>query len=1046
MALVRRGHLFGIVIVTLSMVVLSAAEKPARKLPAAAKVKIDFAKQIQPIFQAKCFSCHGPEKQESEFRLDDGKQALAGGENGKAIVPGKSGLSPLLLRVAGLGDDEPMPPKGEGTPLSKEQMALIRAWIDQGAVWPASADAKLTGKGHWSFQPIRRPALLKVKNTKWIRNGIDAFILSKLEREGVQPSPEADRATLIRRLYLDLIGLPPSPADWDKWMNDKRSDWYDRLVAHLLDSPRYGERWARHWLDLARYADSDGYEKDRPRPYAWRWRDWVIKALNDDMPFDEFTIEQLAGDLLPHATLDQKVATGFNRNTLINREGGTDPEEDRVKRTVDRTNTLGAVWLGITVQCAQCHSHKYDPLTQREFYGLYGFFNSLQEPNIGAPLPDQMVAYRSAKAAFDEVHARYVKAIDDYERTRLPAAFSKWEATAKSASPVWTILRPESIKSYKGTKLQRLPDDSILASGPNPGRAEIYTLISRTPLKTITGFRIEAFADDRLPHGGPGRATNGNFHLTMFDVTVQPADGSAPPKSVELTAAAATFSEKGREVAKAINHQFYTGWSVAPRIGKSHIATFALKKPVHYKAGTRLTVTIRQSSTLALYHNLGRFRVSVTGKTAAKAKPLPLFAMTDRVARALSIPSAKRTTAQKQELLDYYRRIDPELIRLRAAADKHEQQAPSNPYQTTKAQIVTEKSPPRKTHLLIRGNFLTPGKEVQPGTPAALPPLKPRGKHADRLDLARWLVSKENPLTARVVVNRVWEHHFGRGIVASLHDFGTQGEKPTHPQLLDWLAWQFRENGWSYKKLHRLIVTSATYRQSSRKRPELAKRDPYNKWLSHQNRLRVEAEIVRDLALSASGLIRHRIGGPSVRPPQPKGVAALGYAGGNKWQTSKGDDRYRRGMYTFFQRTVPYPMLMTFDEPDSNLSCTKRERSNTPLQALTLWNDPVFVECAQAIGRQIVDNVPAAPAGRSLVDQRIRFAFRLCLSRNPSPEETTVLHSLYTTQHRLAASNAKATTELIGVRPMSPEAAADLAAWIIIGRTLMNLDEFITRG
>ncbi len=1015
------------------------------KLPAPSRMKIDFVKHIRPIFQAKCFSCHGAQEQEGGLRLDLKQSALDGGDSGHVIVLRKSAESLLIHAIAGLDEETQMPPADEGTPLNDEQVALVRAWIDQGAVWPddAAGSGKPSGADHWAFQPFECPQPPRVKNKDWVRNEIDAFILERLEREDVEPSREADRATLIRRVYLDLIGLPPSSQQFDRAMTDSRSDWYEHLVRDLLDSPHYGERWARHWLDLARYADSDGYEKDKARPHAWRWREWVINALNDDKPFDQFTIEQLAGDLLPNATLEQKVATGFHRNTLINREGGTDPEEDRVKRTVDRTNTLGSVWLGMTVECGQCHSHKYDPLTQKEYYQFYAFFNTMAEPDIGAPLADQMAAYEKAKAAFDKEHQQHVAAVQRYEKEDLSASLKKWEKSSPDTTPVWTILRPESVSSKKGTTLTLLDDGSILASGEAPGRQEVYQLVCKTDLTGITGIRIEAIGDERLPGGGPRRGPLGNFSLTRFDVSAAPSDGSTSAKEVTLAAAQADFSQSGHGVERAMNTNPVDGWSIGPRFGENHVATFETKQPIEFDEGTTLTIAIWQSSVLMHYHNLGRFRISVS---TTDKKPLPLYGVTDVIAQTLTTPTEKRSEMMQQDLLAYFGMIDEQLVKLRMTAMEHGKKAPTSPYLTTKAQVVAAMKEPRETHFLIRGDFLKPSYKVQPNVPAALNPLKARGSRPDRLDLAQWLIDPANPLTSRVTVNRIWARYFGRGIVPSERDLGTQGEIPSHAELLDWLATSFRENGWSMKKLHTLIVTSATYRQSSVARPELAKRDPYNAWLSHQNRLRVEGEIVRDLALSASGLIKHRIGGPSVRPPQPAGVAALGYAGSVRWQTSKGDDRYRRGLYTFFQRTVPYPMSMTFDAPDSNLTCTKRARSNTPLQALTLWNDPVFFEAAQALGKRIVREIPASQDNQATVNERIRHAFRLCLSRDPFEKDLEIVRKLYEAQHRLAAADLTGAATIVGDKEMSSEAAADLAAWIIVSRTLINLDEFITRG
>ncbi len=1032
---------------------LYSADEISQKLPRTSAEKIDFIKHIQPIFRAKCYSCHGNEEQEGGLRLDISQRGLEGGDSGRAIVPKNIAESPLLLRSARVGDDEPMPPEDEGTPLTPAEVSLLRAWIEQGAVWPESADPQMTHSSHWAFQPIGNPQPPEVKQKEWVRNGIDAFILRKLESEGVKPSPEADRATLIRRVYLDLIGLPPSVEQWNKAMDDSRHDWYEQLVAELLQSPRYAERWGRRWLDVARYADSDGYEKDSQRPYAWRWRNWVIDSFNEDKPFDQFTIEQLAGDLLPNATIEQKVATGFNRNTLVNREGGTDPEEDRVKRTVDRTNTLGSVWLGMTLGCAQCHTHKYDPITQKEYYQLYAFFNSLSEPDIGAPLKSELKSYQTAKAAFDKEQKKYLDAISEYEKNQLPEALKQWEKCNANSLPApnWVLLKPDRVSSKKGTTLTVLEDRSVFASGEHPGRQEIYTLVFTTDLKNITGLRLEALTDQRLQGGGPGRGPLGNFHVTRFEVTAEPVDGSAKPTKITLVNPQASFSERGHGIERAINGSPTSGWSVSPRVGENHVATFETKQPVNFKSKTKLTITIWQSSVLRHFHGLGRFRISATTLPTSKEKPFLLHGLTDQSLEILAIPPAKRTVAMQQKLLSDFRFIDPGYLQLQTAAREHEKKGPKNPYDTTKAQTVAQLKTPRKTHFLIRGDFLLPDYEVQLNTPAMFPPMKVENGQPSRLDLARWLFDPKHPLTSRVTVNRVWANYFGRGIVPTVDDFGTQGEPPSHPELLDWLARWFMTPvdqggaGWHMKKLHTLIVTSATYRQASKSRPELAKRDPYNAWLSYQVRLRAEGEIVRDIALSTSGLIKHRYGGPSVRPQQPDGVAMLGYANSVKWKTSAGDDRYRRGIYTFFQRTVPFPMLMTFDSPDSNLTCLRRERSNTPLQALTLWNDPVFFECAQKLGKRIISEVPGSKNPEQTIDLRIRHLFQLCMARNPSENELAITRELYYSQKKLVQGDPQSAATLVNDKKLTGSELEEAATWVMIARTMINTDEFITR-
>lgn len=715
-----------------------------------AEEAVDFARDIQPLLAKRCQRCHGAEKHEGGLRLDLRRTALQGGDSGDTIVPGSSAKSRLIARVSGQGDDDRMPPEGE--PLTEPQIQLLRAWIDQGAAWPDALAGQDVAAEHWSFQPIKRPVVPKVEsqistrsrnreisetvthsteisrfrlrngisNLKFeIQNPIDAFILARLDREGIAPAPEADRFTLRRRLSLDLTGLPPTLDEVQRFVEDTRPDAYAEVVDRLLASQQFGERWGRHWLDLARYADSDGYENDSARPHAWRFRDWVVQSINRDQPFDQFTIEQLAGDLLPDSQTEQLVATGFHRNTLHNSAGGADKEEFRSKAIKDRADTTGGVWLGLTLNCCQCHSHKYDPIAHREYYSFYAFFNNADDASVKVPGGEA------------------------------------------------SILRP-----------------------------------------------------------------------------------------------------------------------------------------------------------------------------------------------------ARRTT---------------------------------------------------QVHL--RGNFLSPGAEVQPQTPAFLPALQSRGKLPDRLDLARWIVDPQHPLTARVQVNHFWQHLFGTGLVATPENFGRNGQRPTYPELLDWLAAEFIDLKWSRKALIRTIVMSATYRQASSYRPELAERDPANTLWARQNRLPLEAEIVRDSALAVSGLLRTELGGPSIQPVLPKGLAVLGELKNERFQEQRGD-RHRRGLYIHMQRTFQYPMLAAFDAPDGNQPCPRRDRSNTPIQALTLLNDPAFVECSQALGQRLMK----VSGDR---EQRLRQAFSLCLGRTASDAELTVLRELLTELER--------------------QKQKEETVWAGVARAVLNLDEFVTR-
>jgi mono/diheme cytochrome c family protein len=716
--------------------------------PAAhAAEKVDFARDIRPILSNACFKCHGPGTQKGKLRLDERDAAV----NKGAITPGKHADSELIARVLlPDGDDGRMPPAEVAERLTSEQVTKLKAWIDQGAEYPP----------HWAFVAPKRPEI--PKTNPQTPNPIDAFIVARLEKEKLTPSAEADKSTLIRRATLDLTGLLPTPAEVDAFLKDNSPNAYEKVVDRLLASPHYGERQARHWLDLARYADSNGYTIDGARQ-IWPYRDWVIKALNADMPFDQFTREQLAGDLLPNATTDQKIATGFHRNTAFNEEGGTDAEQFRVERTVDRASTTAAVWLGLTAGCAQCHDHKFDPVSQKDYFRLYAFFDSCDEPTM-----------------------------------------------------------------------------------PIGGRPDLEDLIAK---------------------------------LNQMEVWIQKNGGS-------------------------------------------------------------------------------------------------------RDDIALVKAEIKRVQGKVQTTL-----------------------------------VMRERATPRQTFVQIRGDFLRKGDEVKPAYPTALLS-KPSAtsKRLTRLDLANWLTSAENPLTARVTVNRAWQTFFGRGLVETENDFGYQGNFPTHPDLLDWLAVEFRESGWGFKKLHKLIVTSATYKQSSAARKDLAERDPRNLLLGRQSRLRLEAEIIRDVSLSASGLLTPKVGGPGVYPPQPKEVFAFTQSN-HPWPESKGPDRYRRGMYTYIWRQSQHPLLTTFDAADAQTACTKRNRSNTPLQALHLANDPVFVEFADALGARIEKQGPPDDAGK------IGYAFRLCFSRSPSASEAERVRTYLDAKRKTDAKT----------------------AWAAVARVLMNLDEFITR-
>ena len=1032
---------------------LLAGVAHAAELPPAVDRQIEFARDVQPLLTKRCLSCHGETKQESGLRLDRRGLALKGGDLGTVIVPGKSGESRLIQYVAGVDPDHVMPPEGER--LTAEHVGVLRAWIDQGLIWP-ERDEVAAKNSHWSYQPVRRVVPPTVARREWATSPIDLFVLRELEQRQLAPSSAAGRITLIRRLNLDLIGLPPSVAEVDEFVNDIQPKAYERLVDRLLASKHFGERWGRHWLDMARYADSDGYEKDNPRLDAYRWRDWVIDAINADMPLDQFTVEQLAGDLLPNATAMQKLATAFHRQTLTNTEGGTDQEQFRVEACFDRTETTGAVWLGLTVGCARCHSHKYDAISQREYYQLFSIFNNGDEQTAVVPKSDEEIAaYALAKTAHDATLAATTAKLTD-EQAKLGPAIAAWEAKIQeqlarvAANPLKRhALEEPQFTSDGGVTFAVQQDGSALVSGPNPERA-IYTITGRTSITALTGLRIDALSDPSLPAKGPGRVAHGNFVLSELTAEVASQADFSDARKLEFADAKADFEQdNGRFAAKfVIDGKTDTGWAIAPQFGKDHWATFTLQEPLKdaVQPDKPLFVRVTLSQQHGQEHTLGRFKVSL--QTGSE----PPVSLPENILKALAIESDKRSPEQRQELVDYVSTIDPSTKDLVAKRDEIKQKKPPKPELTARV-LAQRMKEPRPTFVFKRGEFLEPLKdvEVEPAGFATLPPMKPRqtGSHADRMDLATWLVQADNPLTPRVTVNHVWRLLFGNGLVRTSNDFGVRGDKPSHPELLDWLATEFvsptplpnneTAKAWSRKSLIKHIVMSATYQQASVQRPELREADPQNVWLTRQNRLRVEGEIVRDISLHVAGLISKKIGGPSVFPPLPPGIAELSYAGNFKWDDSKGEDRYRRGMYTFFKRTSPHPNLTTFDCPDANLTCSERRASNTPLQALTSLNNEQFIETARAFARRLL----TAPAENDTV--RLTHGFRLCVARPPRSVELNELTALLTAARDWYREHPDAAKSLVGSEGVANTKLEEHASWIATSRILLNLDEFITR-
>jgi mono/diheme cytochrome c family protein len=1026
----------------------------AADLPAPAAQTIDFAKDVQPIFAGHCYECHGEKKQKSDYRLDDRANAMKGGEVGKApIVVGKSAESPLILRVAATDPDEVMPPKGEK--LTAAQVGILRAWIDQGAKWPDNLARGKKKEDHWAFHAPVKPPVPQPKNASWARNEIDRFILTRLEKEGLMPSLEADKVTLLRRLSLDLIGLPPTIEEIDGFLLDNRPDAYEQQVERLLKSPHYGERWSRHWLDAARYADSDGFEKDMSRN-MYPYRDYVINAFNKDLPYNQFIIDQLAGDQEPNHTQEQVVATGFLRNSMRNEEGGIDPEQFRMEGMFDRMDAIGKSMLGLTIQCCQCHNHKYDPFTQEDYYRIFAFINNDHEPMQAVYAPDELMKRDSVVRQIREIEGDLQHKHADWAER-----MAKWEDEVKEDQPKWTIIQPvvEDI-STGGQRYLTNADGSFLAQGYKPTKHTVKMEIT-VPDTNITAFRLELLNDPELPLNGPGRSFKGSCALTEFNV--EASDPAAPTNKHMVKFASATadyenaeavlepnFDDKSGKrrvtgsIKFAIDGDDLTAWGIDAGPGRRNQerkAVFVASTNIGYATGTKLVFMLKQNhggwnSDEHMNNNLGRFRLSITSDKEPKADPLP-----KRVRDVLAIPRAMRSPAQIASVFRYWRALVPDFKEANEKIDALYKEYPEG----TTALTLLARADPRDTKVLLRGDFLKPTKSVKAGTPSFLNPL-PEDAPPTRLTFAKWLVDPKAPTTARVLVNRLWMAYFGQGIVTTPEDFGTQSEAPTHPELLDWLATEFMDRDWSIKAMHRLIVNSATYRQSSRVTPELYDRDPYDRLLARGARFRVEGEIVRDITLAASGLLTEKIGGPSIFAPAPPYLflPPASYAPFT-WTEATGPDRYRRAVYTFRRRSTPYPFLQTFDTPNGDSSCVRRLRSNTPLQALMTLNETVSMECAQNLARLAIEK------GGKSDEERLTYIFRRAVSRKPTKDELADLMGLMERQQKRIADGwvnpyelATGKNELPAKLP-SGTTPTQLAAYTVVSRVALNLDETITK-
>ena len=973
-----------------------------------ADTNLDFGRDVRPILAKRCFACHGPDPdaREANLRLDRFDSATADLGGYAAIVPGDAEKSELVARIVSDDRDTRMPPADSHPPLEQPEMDLLRRWIDDGAVYQT----------HWALVPPQAPAVAEVQHPDWCRSPIDRFVLQRIEQAGLAPAAIAPRESLIRRVYLDLSGTTPTPEAVESLLQDDSPMAYQKLVDQLLATPEYAERFARPWLDLARYADTNGYEKDRPRT-IWPYRDWVIRAIAADMPLDQFSVEQLAGDMLPNATNEQMIATGFHRNTMLNEEGGIDPLEFRYQAVVDRVATTGTVWLGLTIGCAQCHTHKYDPITHTDYYSLFALLNNADEPDVllEDPSNQQIIKRIQSQIEQQEQHliekhlpSRHAHLAGEFGQTEIALQWVKWYDQQIMQTRQWRRL---NLVAYESTmpKLTALDDDSILASGDVTKR-DVYQLTFSIPSDQppITAIRLEALPDPSLPAGGPGMAyyegRRGDFFVSEMQVSV---DGQA----ASLVALSNNFGKisigsGNADAANVIDGNGSTGWSAAGNEGRASQLVANLATPI---SGQTLTVELLFERHFAAA--LGRFRISITsdqGMATAVGLPQSLYDW--------SVNRGSETNERDyQELQRHFVRTAAALANQRKPIERLRESLPSD----VRSLGMRERSPEdrRTTHRHHRGEYLQAKEEVQGAVPAIFDPLDDN-QPQDRLALARWLVSDKNPLFARVSVNRSWREFFGTGIVNTAGDYGTQSEPPSHPQLLDFLATELKRDGWSLKKFHRRIVMSATYQQLV---TPAAADDPGHRLLAGFPQRRLDAELVRDALLSASGLLTRQLGGPSVYPPQSETVTAMAW-GNSRWNASSGGDRYRRSLYTFSKRTAPFAAFTTFDAPTGETCVARRDRSTTPLQALTLMNDEMYMEFAAGLAETSI-----RAAGHQATPREIATdIFRRLLVRSPGEDELQEIMAFYDS-----------------VKPVEAT-AAHAKRWKLVARALMNTDEAIT--
>jgi len=988
-----------------------------------AEEAVQFNRDIRPILSEKCWFCHGPdaEHREADLRLDVEAAVKPGGVFSQPVED-----SIFHTRITSSDAETQMPPPESGKSLTADEIQLLKRWQIQGAKY----------EGHWAFSPPKSTVPQIDPNDKWPRNTIDHFVLQRLRRENLAPADEADKYTLLRRLALDLTGLPPTKAQIDSFVNNSSQDAYEQTVDRLLASDQYGEHMARFWLDAARYADTNGYQYDLERE-QWVWRDWVIHALNTNMPFDQFTIEQLAGDLIPGATDQQKLATGFHRNHPITIEGGVIDEEYRTEYVVDRVATTATVWMGLTMTCSRCHDHKYDPISQKDFYRFFAFFNNVSERGLNGFNP---------KA---QVPSPYMaKQLEQANQALSTAAEQLWQAAKRSgltmnqlqqAPPIensWSVVVPDKMTSKGNADFNIKEDKSVLVTGPNIPN-DMYELILNSDQKTISAIRIEALRDASTVNGGAGRGSNGNFVLSEVEIEAASPDQPGEFKKVPIARADADYSQANYSINLAIDGKVdRTGWAVDGNTKiEDRTAVFSFQKPIGFPNGTILRVRMKHE--YGGSHQIARFR---TALHLSKKPPTPIA-----LSKIIEKPISQRSEAEQRELRDWWllslgsQEVREAVTKIQQLEQQRTQL--SSGYPAT--MVMNELPKPRKTHVLIRGEYDKFGEEVQSATPAALPPMAAEFPR-NRLGLAKWLVTPDHPLTARVTVNRFWQQLFGTGIVKTAADFGSQGEWPSHPELLDWLAINFVESGWDIKALLKQIVMSSTYRQTGVTTPKSLQQDPENRLLSRGPRLRLDAEVIRDSALFASGLLSPRVGGPSVFPYHPSGLwqeinNRPGYS--RTYKQDSGEKLYRRSMYTFWKRTVPPPSMAAFDAPEREYCQISRSRTNTPLQAFVLLHDPQFVEAARHLAGQMLKS---ADTDR----QRIRDGFQRCHTRPPTDKETAVLLAELKARTVQYQSDPESAKQLLAVGESEVDstlAPTELAAWTSVARVMMNLSEFVTK-